>query len=95
MKTSFPDYARGSIYTTVTNRYEVPEDAFVVYFGTSSSSFGLLIDDVVVSSNDGLGTAISAWQFSGYVKKGSILKNQQNSNIGTSILKVFGLCTFY
>lgn len=92
--TRFPDYARGSIFTTNNvQSYTCPEDCYVSYSfmtGTTDSHSALQIDGVNVSAWNN--TSNSAFEhFSGFAKKGSVLTRDGGGNFNTYTLKVFGL----
>lgn len=92
--TRFPDYARGSIFTTNNvSSYTCPEDCYVSYSfmtGTTDSHSSLQIDGVDVSAWNN--TSNSAFEhFSGFAKKGSVLTRSGGGNFSTYTLKVFGL----
>ena len=89
-KKYFPDYARGSLYTTADTSYTMPEDGYVVYSRYSTSSHYLLIDGVVVSATNSSGSSEQIL-FTGFAKKGSVITVSNNSSIPTSAMKVFGL----
>ena len=86
----FPDYARGSIYTTATSQITAQEDGYISFMYVGSSSVGLMINNNLVSAIDVVGSNYYV-TFSGYVKKGDVIKRSNGGNISTSILKMFGL----
>lgn len=85
----FPDYARGSIYTTATMEITMQEDGYISFMYVGSS-VGLMINNNLVSAIDVVGGNYYV-TFSGYVKKGDVIKRSNGGNISTSILKIFGL----
>ena len=88
-----PNYARGSIYTTAVNSYTMPEDGYVVYTrgASDATNYALLIDGVVVTGVDNVFSGTYAMSFSGFVKKGSVLRMPNGATLSLGVLRVFGL----
>ena len=88
----FPDYARGSIYTTQATSFTMPEDGYISYMYVGSANLSLMINNVAVTPIDGIGSPPTYYvAFSGYVKKGDVITRSVGGNISTDTLKVFGL----
>ena len=89
----FPDYERGSLYTTQATSYTLTEDCWVQYaysFTPTTDTASILINGQNCCSSDywsNAGVSI----FSGFVKKGSVITRINNQTISTNALKVFGL----
>lgn len=89
----FPDYARGSLYTTQATSFTMPEDGYIsyVYVGATDGAT-LMINNNVITPIDGAGSPLLYYVvFNGYVKKGDIIKRSNDSAISPNILKIFGL----
>ena len=85
-----PDYARGNLITTSITSYTMPEDGYVIYERAGTSDYALTIDGVVVTAYDNTSSGYQMG-FSGYVKKGSVLRLSNSAVFGPNYTKVFGL----
>lgn len=92
----YPDYARGSLYTTGATSYTCTEDCYISYFifAGSANTYYLCVDGIEVSSASSgyvLGQDFAYVSFNGYVKKGAVITVNNNQTIPVGSLKVFGL----
>lgn len=90
----FPDYASGNLITQNVSSYTPTEDCYINYLliaSTTNDNYALVIDNVEVSSYDGGTTPARVFSYSGYVKKGSVIRRKDNGDISPSVLKVFKL----
>ena len=90
----YPDYASGNLITQNASSYTPTEDCYINYLmivSTTSDNQALLIDNVEVTSYDGGTSPARIFSYSGYVKKGSVIKRKDNGNFTPTTLKVFKL----
>ena len=95
--TVFPDYASGNQFTTSATSYTATEDCYCIYFviAATSGNRHLLADGVQVSSYDGAtassGIVYYVYNFSGYIKKGTVLRRQDNASLYDNSFRIYKL----